>query len=67
MGFGHKIKRRSRKSVFNKGREESFPSLHPIQVEISMLGTDPNIPVEIKYLMGCRHVLIYDATTKKGE
>ena len=50
MGFGHKIKRRSRKSVFNKGREESFPSLHPIQVEISMLGTDPNIPVERKYL-----------------
>ena len=35
-----------RKSFFNKGREESFPSLQPIQVEISMLGTDPNIPVE---------------------
>lgn len=50
MGFGHKIKRRSRKSVFNKGRAESFPSLQPIQVEISMLGTDPNIQVERKYL-----------------
>ncbi len=50
MGFGHKIKRRSRKSIFNKGRAESFPSLQPIQVERSMLGTDPNIPVEIKYL-----------------
>lgn len=52
MGFGHKIKKRSRKSVFNinKGRAESFLSLQPIQVEISMLGTDPNIPVEIKYL-----------------
>lgn len=51
MGFGHKIKKRSRKkSVLNKGRAESFLSLQPIQVEISMLGTDPNIPVEIKYL-----------------
>lgn len=52
MGFGHKIKKRSRKSVFNinKGRAESFLSLQPIQVEISMLGTDPNIPVERKYL-----------------
>ena len=69
MGFGHKIKKRSRKSVFNKGRAESFLSLQPIQVEISMLGTDPNIPVEIKYLsLGLQtYVLIYDATTKKGE
>lgn len=50
MGFGHKIKRRSKKSVFNKGRAESIPSLQPIQDEISMLGTDPNIPVEKKYL-----------------
>lgn len=33
-----------------KGRAEFFPSLQPIQVEISMLGTDPNIPVERKYL-----------------
>lgn len=50
MGFGHKIKRRSRKSVLNKGRAESFPCLQPIQVERLMLGTDPNIPVEKKDL-----------------
>ena len=36
MDFGHKIKRRSRKSLFKKGRAPAT-----IKVKISMLGTDP--------------------------
>ena len=66
MGFGHKIKRRSRKSVFKKGRAGPtfFP---PIQVEISMLGIDPNIPVEKSFGLETYPKLRYHKKKSRGK
>jgi hypothetical protein len=42
--------RDDKRKVFDSKNIRQSEQLQPIQVEISMLGTDPNIPVEIKYL-----------------
>jgi len=42
--------RDDKRKVFDSKNRRQSEQLQPIQVEISMLGTDPNIPVEIKYL-----------------
>lgn len=67
MGFGHKIKRKSGKSVFNNERAESFPSFQPIQVEISMLGIDPNIPVEKSFGLETYPKLRYHKKKSRGK